>query len=597
MSYLVLARKWRPMTFDDLVGQEHVSRTLSNAITSGRIAHAFLFTGVRGVGKTTSARILAKSLNCEQGPTPQPCLQCGPCRDIANSTDIDVLEIDGASYNGVDEVRRLQESLPYRPSRDRFKIVIVDEVHMLTQSAWNAFLKTLEEPPPHVKFIFATTEVHKVPITILSRCQRYDFRLIPAMTIARRLRYVLDNEHIEADEAALTLLAREAAGSMRDAMSLLDQAIAWGGNRLIGEEIAQVLGVAGRSVLHELASALVRGDAAACLELIGRLAEQGYDLVQLARDSLEHLRDLVVVKVSKEPERIVELTAEELQAVRELVQQAQLDDLLRLHHGFSRGFDQVVHAPNQRAALEMLLVRLAQRPPLTPIDDLLGKLADLERRLGSRGSSSGPAPSRGPGRPVRSELAPAAAAAAYAMPSMVEAAPAPAPKAHVAQVAAPRVEARVQVPAAAPVQAPSVPAQAPQEAMEAWRKILELMRQEHAVLASVLEHAMPLEVTPQGLRLGIEPGSFFETQMRDERAVDLLTRVVRRHFGAPTAVSITLDAKAGADRGTVYEVEEAERRAQERAERAALEQHPLVQAAVRDLGARIVGIRLGSSKR
>ena len=193
MSYLVLARKWRPQTFSDLVGQEHVSRTLGNAIQTNRVAHAFLFTGVRGVGKTTSARIMAKALNCEKGPTATPCLVCAPCREIAAGSDVDVQEIDGASDNGVDEVRRLQESLPYRPARDRHKIFIVDEVHMLSQSAWNAFLKTLEEPPPHVKFIFATTEVHKVPVTILSRCQRYDFKLIdpahrqtPTVRISRR---------------------------------------------------------------------------------------------------------------------------------------------------------------------------------------------------------------------------------------------------------------------------------------------------------------------------------------------------------------------------------------------------------------------------
>src|SRR6201999_2535645 len=199
MSYLVLARKWRPQRFEDLVGQDHVARTLANAIATGRVAHAFLFTGVRGVGKTTSARILAKALNCTHGPTATPDLTCAPCREIAAGSDVDVLEIDGASYNGVDEVRRLQESLPYRPARDRFKIFIVDEVHMLSNAAWNAFLKTLEEPPAHVKFIFATTEVHKVPVTILSRVQRFDFKLIPTLLIAKRLKHVLATEGIPSE--------------------------------------------------------------------------------------------------------------------------------------------------------------------------------------------------------------------------------------------------------------------------------------------------------------------------------------------------------------------------------------------------------------
>jgi len=307
VSYLVLARKWRPQTFSDLVGQEHVSRTLANAIDTNRVAHAFLFTGVRGVGKTTSARIMAKAMNCEKGPTATPCLVCSQCREIAAGSDVDVQEIDGASYNGVDEVRRLQESLPYRPARDRFKIFIVDEVHMLSQNAWNAFLKTLEEPPPHVKFIFATTEVHKVPVTILSRCQRYDFRLIPTMLIAARLRYVLEQEKITADDAAITLIAREGAGSMRDAMSLLDQAIAWGGEKLVGEEVARVLGVAARSVLHEISKGLLAGDAAGCLEVTKRLADQGYDIVQVARGILAELRDLVVARVCKDPGDLLDL--------------------------------------------------------------------------------------------------------------------------------------------------------------------------------------------------------------------------------------------------------------------------------------------------
>src|SRR3954447_22056757 len=246
VSYVVLARKWRPLRFEDLVGQEHVSRTLGNAIQAGRVAHAFLFTGVRGVGKTTSARILAKALNClgdpattppgtDPGPTVTPCLKCAACLEIATGTDVDVWEIDGASYNGIDEVRKLQDSLPYRPQRDRYKIFIVDEVHMLSQSAWNAFLKTLEEPPPHVKFIFATTEVHKVPVTILSRCQRYDFKLISAQQIAACLKAIVAKENLAADDAALSVPAREAAGSMRDAMSLLDQVIAYGSEKIVAE--------------------------------------------------------------------------------------------------------------------------------------------------------------------------------------------------------------------------------------------------------------------------------------------------------------------------------------------------------------------------
>ncbi|MBI4956674.1 MAG: DNA polymerase III subunit gamma/tau, partial [Myxococcales bacterium] len=365
MSYVVLARKWRPQSFEDLVGQEHVARTLGNAIASGRVAHAFLFTGVRGVGKTTSARILAKALNCERGPTATPCQTCDMCRQITEGSDVDVQEIDGASYNGVDEVRRLQEGLPYRPARDRFKIYIVDEVHMLSTAAWNAFLKTLEEPPPHVKFIFATTEVHKVPVTILSRCQRFDFKLITARQIEERLLQVTRAEGFQADAEALAILGREAAGSMRDAMSLLDQVIAWqggAGEPLDAVSVGRVLGVAPRAALHALAEALVSGDASRCLELVAEFAGQGYPLTNVARDFLAFLRDLVVVKVCSDPSRLLELGEAEQGSLAALAGTTSVEDLSRLYLGLSRAFDDVARSGQPRGAFEMTLVRLARRP-------------------------------------------------------------------------------------------------------------------------------------------------------------------------------------------------------------------------------------------
>jgi len=283
MSYLVIARKWRPQNFADIAGQEHITRTLQNAISSDRIAHAYLFTGVRGVGKTTAARILAKALNCERGPTPDPCNECTQCQEISQGSSIDVLEIDGASNRGIDEIRQIIENVRYQPAHGRFKIYIIDEVHQVTKDAFNALLKTLEEPPPSVKFILATTEPHRLPATILSRCQRYDFRRINLREIVQRLGAIAKSEGLDITDEALLLLAREADGSMRDAQSLLEQVLAMAepaGRKdkkaQVNEALLQeVLGLAERRTLYEISAAVIRGDARRCVELVAQAVAQG----------------------------------------------------------------------------------------------------------------------------------------------------------------------------------------------------------------------------------------------------------------------------------------------------------------------------------
>jgi DNA polymerase-3 subunit gamma/tau len=553
MSYLVLARKWRPQTFSDLVGQEHVARTLGNALRTGRVAHAFVFTGVRGVGKTTSARILAKALNCTEGPTAEPCLRCGPCTEIADGADLDVQEIDGASYTGVDEVRRLQESLPYRPARDRHKIFIVDEVHMLSTAAWNAFLKTLEEPPPHVKFIFATTEVHKVPVTILSRCQRFDFRLLSTKAIAERLRHVIDAEKIAADDEAVRTLAREAAGSMRDAMSLLDQVIAWAGGgdeRLTGDAVASVLGVARRSVLHRLGAAVVEGHASRCLDVVAELAEQGFLMSTVARDFLAHLRDLVVARVCEQPAVLLEVADEERADLASLAARTSGDDLSRLYLAFSRAYDDIVRSPQPRAALEMALVRLARRPALVPIDELCARLAEMEERLGGGAPTGGARGAPEGGGPARGR--------------------APGPR-----------------------DGPERRHGAPAEALATWRAIVARIAGRKAAVAAAFEHAVPLAVAPGRVIVGFERGSFPAAQATTPESLAHAREAASTHFAVPTTVEIDLDT-APEDAPTVASERSAELAARDREARHRVAEHPAVTAAIGILGATLREIRLPS---
>ena len=597
MSYVVLARKWRPMRFADLVGQDHVAKTLENAIKSNRVAHAFLFTGVRGVGKTTSARILAKALNClgdpattpagaDPGPTIEPCLRCAACAEIASGTDVDVWEIDGASYNGVDEVRKLQDSLPYRPQRDRYKIFIVDEVHMLSQNAWNAFLKTLEEPPPHVKFIFATTEAHKVPVTILSRVQRFDFKLISAQTIASRLEHVLRAEGLRADAAAVSILSREAAGSMRDAMSLLDQVIAWGGQEFTGDDVARVLGVASRSALLSIAGALVRGETARCLEIVAELAEQGRDIGHVARDVLGLLRDLVVAKVCPEPGTLLDLPAEEAREVAELARAGGTDDLVRLHQGFSTGYDEVVKSGQPRAALEMLLVRLALRPPLVPIDDWVGRLGALERRLG--GGGPGPGRERPPAARAEAE-APKPASQKPREPRMTTT------SAHepVATEAPARALEPVQAPKKAP--SPSVPVatEAPPAAdpLETWRKVVDQIGLDRPDLAAFLARAAPLEAAPGAVVLAFTEDD--PSAVETERNLELVAKAATQAFDVPTKVRVIKDSALMKTKRTLAGLNSEEGERQRRAAIAKVKNHPRVTEAVEVLGARIKDLKLG----
>jgi DNA polymerase-3 subunit gamma/tau len=397
-SHLVLARKWRPERFDELVGQEHVTRTLTRALRSGRIAHAFLFTGIRGVGKTTAARILARCLNCEQGPTPEPCGECAACREIRAGGALDTVEIDGATYRKIDDARAIIENLSYRPARDRFKIYIIDEAHQLTDQAFNALLKTLEEPPPHVKFILATTEPEKMPETILSRLQRYDFRRIPFATMLARLRQLAGREERPTNDAALSLLAREAGGSMRDAERMLETAISSLDGRVDEAAVAEILGVASRSRVLELMAAVIDKDAAGALAIIRELHRSGANLESIGRDLLEVLRNLAVAKLPAADAALsplADLPDQEAASLRTLAAKPSLRDLLRLFHLLADAQEQLLRSPYPDLILEMAVVRMSTLAPVVDADELL-------RAIGAAGGGGGAGATAPPPPPAQS---------------------------------------------------------------------------------------------------------------------------------------------------------------------------------------------------
>ena len=378
MSYLVLARKWRPQTFVDVVGQETIVQTLSKALESGRIAHAFLFTGSRGVGKTTVARLLAKALVCEKGISPAPCGECAPCIEVAQGTSMDVVEIDGASNTSVDDVRALRENARYQPGTCRFKIFIIDEVHMLSTSAFNALLKTLEEPPPHVKFIFATTESHKIPITILSRCQRYDFKRLNTQTIVERLQDVLSREKISIDPAGLLLIAQAADGGMRDALSLTDQVCSFSSGHATLSDVTEILGLMDRRSVLRLVDALINGDSKAALQTVDQATASGYDLKQLMDAVAMEFRHLTIASSTGTIVGLADLTPEDMASIDQKAKTIDGQDLQRLFAMALESIDSVGRSEQPKLMMELAVLSMADRPLMAEAMTISHAISRLE---------------------------------------------------------------------------------------------------------------------------------------------------------------------------------------------------------------------------
>ncbi|HSZ23688.1 MAG TPA: DNA polymerase III subunit gamma/tau [Candidatus Sulfotelmatobacter sp.] len=527
-AHLVLARKWRPERFSELVGQEHVTRTLGEALKRGRIAHAFLFTGIRGVGKTTAARILARCLNCEKGPTAEPCGECAACVEIRSGSSLDVNEIDGATYRKIEDARAIIENLSYRPARDRFKIYIIDEAHQLTDSAFNALLKTLEEPPPHVKFILATTEPQKMPETILSRLQRYDFRRIPYLKILERLQDLAGREGVEVEESALRLLAREAGGSMRDAERMLETAIATASGKVTEAEVASSLGVASRTTVLKLAEAILNKNAAAALSHVRELASRGANLESLGRDLLETIRNLAVAKLpagdSDSP--LDDIPDHEVAELKRLAAGASARDIMRLFRLMAESQEQILRSPYPDLLLEMAVVRMASLAAVVDADELL-------RAIGSTPPASGTPPASSSGG------------------SGGRATPKPEPASSPQASGARRMRVEGEVKADAPLrQEPRPENQDNNESAPELPELRGFIRNRRAALAGFMEQGAGLAIDGDVLTV-IARNDIYIRYLNDNKAV--IAELASEHLGRTIRVELSINGavKAAAARTTM----------------------------------------------
>ncbi|HVB35401.1 MAG TPA: DNA polymerase III subunit gamma/tau [Patescibacteria group bacterium] len=596
MSYQVIARKWRPQTFAEVLGQEHVTRTLQNAIRAGRVAHAYIFSGVRGVGKTTTARVLAKALNCVKGPAAEPCNQCDRCREIAAGTSLDVMEIDAASNRGIDQIRELREMVRYAPATGRYKVVILDEAHQLTEEASNALLKTLEEPPERVIFILATTAPESLPETIRSRAQHFHFRSLSFAEIAEALERVARSEGLEIDPGAVAVLARAAEGSLRDGLSLLEQAIAYCDKTITDREVRELLGVVSEEALDEMIEAIATSSAERALALVHRIISSGENLESFCREAIRHIRNLLVVQVAGADSPMLAAPAAERPRLERQASRFTEEDLTRFFQILLGTQADLQRHPDPRIHLEMGMLRMVNAARLAPLEELLAEL---------RGGA-GSAPSSGPRSPAGSLSSPPGGHSPQsgAGPSRNPAsAPLPGPPDRARSTA---------TPAPAPATAPASPV-APAETRErvadqghdpeavgiepthlqAIRKAVQEAPQ-HKLLDSLLDRVAKWELAPGELRLYFPAGDTFHAEMVQGReASDKLRVICARVLGQPLRVCVKLssDREASAPPANVAADASAFPADESRRLRARFEQDPTVRAVLERFGGRISGIK------